>query len=94
MESGQPLPVLFLFGIENPIDGVPMCNMEIKVAVLRSKKKGYEIARQLEWHPTKVSQIVIGAYTPSSVEKRQLAEVLGLSVHELFTNKPTEGVHV
>ena len=94
MESGQLLPVLFLFGIENPIDGVPMCNMEIKVAVLRSEKKGCEIARQLEWHPTKVSQIVIGAYTPSSVEKRQLAEVLGLSVHELFTNKPTEGVHL
>ena len=71
-----------------------MRNKRLKIAIIESGKKGYEIARQLEWHPNKVSQIVIGAYTPSSVEKRQLAEVLGLSVHELFTNKPTEGVHV
>ena len=71
-----------------------MRNKRLKISIIESGKKGYEIARQLEWHPTKVSQIVIGAYTPSSVEKRQLAEVLGLSVHELFTNKPTEGVHV
>ena len=71
-----------------------MRNKRLKIAIIESGKKGYEIARQLEWHPTKVSQIVIGAYTPSSVEKRQLAEVLGRSVHELLTNKPTEGVHV
>ncbi|MBT6718105.1 MAG: helix-turn-helix transcriptional regulator [Nitrospina sp.] len=71
-----------------------MCNKRLKIAIIESGKKGYEIARQLDWHPTKVSQIVIGAYTPSSVEKRQLAKVLGRSVHELFANKPMERVHV
>jgi hypothetical protein len=71
-----------------------MRNQRLKIAIIESGEKGYEIARKLEWHPTKVSQIVIGAYAPSSVEKRQLAEVLGRSVHELFTNNPVERIHV
>jgi hypothetical protein len=93
MESGQPLPVLFLFGIENPIDGVPMCNMEIKVAVLRSEKKGYEIARQLDWHPSKLSQIISGVYLPDSNEKQRLAKTLGQSVNKLSTKQSLESVH-
>ncbi len=71
-----------------------MRNKRLILAIIESGRKGYEIARHLEWHPTKVSQIVIGAYTPNSVEKRQLSEVLGRSVQELFTNKPMERVHV
>ena len=71
-----------------------MHNKRLKIAIIESGRKGYEIARHLEWHPTKVSQIIIGAYTPSSFEKRQLAEALGRSVHEIFSEKSTEGVHV
>ena len=71
-----------------------MYNKRLKIAIIESGEKGYEVARKLEWHPTKVSQIVIGAYTPNSAEKRQLAEVLGRLVQELFTNKPMEGAHV
>jgi hypothetical protein len=93
MESGQLLPVLFLFGIENPIDGVPMCNMEIKVAVLRSEKKGCEIARQLDWHPSKLNQIISGVYLPDSNEKQRLAKTFGQSVNKLSTKQSLESVH-
>ncbi len=71
-----------------------MENPEVKVAIVRSGKKAYEIAMELGWDRTKLSSIISGYYTPSSVEKRQLSEVLGRSVHELFTNKSMEGTHV
>ena len=63
-----------------------MCNVEIKVAILRSGKKGYQIAQSLDWHPTRISQIISGVYTPSFEEKRQLAEALGATVPELFSS--------
>lgn len=63
-----------------------MCNTNLKCAIILSGRKGYEIAHKLHWHPTKVSQIVIGAYHPSAYEKRQLADILGKSVLELFSS--------
>ena len=62
-----------------------MCNTRLKIAIIESGLKGYEIAHQLHWHPTKVSQIVIGAHRPNSNEKRQLATILGKSVIYLFS---------
>ena len=64
-----------------------MCNTNLKCAIILSGRKGYEIAHKLHWHPTKVSQIVIGAYRPSADEKRQLASILGKGVSELFNSK-------
>lgn len=61
-----------------------MSNKRLKIAIIESGRKGYEIANSLGWHPTKVSQIVIGAYRPSSIEKRQLAKELGKTVEGLF----------
>ena len=63
-----------------------MCNTRLKIAIIESGMKGYEIAHQLDWHPTKVSQIVIGAHRPNSDEQRQLATILGKAVDELFPN--------
>lgn len=71
-----------------------MENPEVKVAIIRSGRKAYEIAMELGWDRTKLSSIISGYYTPDSAEKRQLAKVLGRSVQELFTNKPVEGVNV
>lgn len=62
-----------------------MKNLKLKIAILESGKRGYQIANELGWHPTKVSQIVIGAYSPSFDEKKQLADALGYSVSEVFT---------
>lgn len=61
-----------------------MCNMTLKIAILQSGRKGYQIAHDLGWHPTKISQIVIGAHRPNSDEKRQLASALGKKISELF----------
>ena len=61
-----------------------MCNKKLKIAILESPYKGYEIAHRLDWHPTKVSQITIGAHRPNADEKRQLAEILQKTVAELF----------
>jgi hypothetical protein len=71
-----------------------MENPEVKVAIIRSGKKAYEIAMELGWDRTKLSSIISGYYTPGSVEKQQLAQVLGRSVRELFANNSREGVHV
>ena len=61
-----------------------MCNTRLKIAIIESGRKGYEIANSLNWHPTKVSQIVIGAQRPSADDKRQLAQALNKTVAELF----------
>lgn len=65
-------------------------NLEIKIAVIRSGKKSYEIARAIGWHPSKISQIVSGIYSPSEAEKRQLALELRRTVDELFSAQPQE----
>ena len=64
-----------------------MCNIEIKVAILRSGRKGYQIAQNLDWHPTRISQIISGVYTPSHKEKRELAEALNTTVPKLFSEQ-------
>jgi len=64
--------------------------LELKIAIIRSGKPGYEIAKALSWHPTKLSQVINGIHTPNDKEKRQLANYLGKAVHELFTNSPLE----
>jgi len=69
-----------------------MCNTKLKIAIFESPYKGYEIAHYLGWHPTKVSQIVIGAHLPNADEKRQLAEILDRTVGELFPAEPLNPV--
>jgi transcriptional regulator with XRE-family HTH domain len=64
-----------------------MCNTNLKIAIIQSPYKGYELAHKLDWHPTKVSQIVIGAHTPSAEEKRLIANALGKTVKELFPSQ-------
>ena len=67
-----------------------MYNLELKVRFVRSGRKIYTIAHELDWHPTKISQIISGVYTPDEVEKKQLARVLGVSIEEIFPTKPVE----
>ena len=46
----------------------------MEIAIIESGQKGYEIARQLDWHQNKLSQIIIGAHRANSEERRQLAD--------------------
>jgi Flp pilus assembly CpaE family ATPase len=61
-----------------------MCNVELKVLILRSGKKQYEIAHELRWHPSKLSTILSEVYTPSSIEREDLCAILGCQVEEAF----------
>ena len=65
-----------------------MCNIELKVAILRSGKKAYEIAQKLGWHPSRISQIHSGIYTPTSDERDRLAEVVGVTAEDIFPRNP------
>jgi len=60
----------------------------VKVAIAKSGRHGYEIARALNWHQTKLSAIISENYQPSSMEKEDLAEELQVTVDELFNPSP------
>ena len=62
-----------------------MSNTRLKIAIIESGHKGYELAHQLGWHPSKISQIIIGAHKPKSDEQHQLARILNKTVEELFS---------
>ena len=56
----------------------------IKIAVIKSGRKSYEIANALGWKPSKLSMIINGSYVPTSCEKEDLAHELEVTVQELF----------
>jgi hypothetical protein len=63
-----------------------MSNLNLKICILRSGRKGYEVAQQLGWHPTKLSQIISGVYSPDEEDKKLLANAIGVSVVDIFQN--------
>jgi len=66
-----------------------MCNLDLKINILRSGKYAYEIAAELGWHPTKISQIISGVYCPDNEEKELLARAIGVPVVEIFPESPS-----
>ena len=60
---------------------------EIKVAIYRSGLRAYQVAYKLDWHPSKLSQVISGIQRLSWTEKKALADVLGASVGEIFREK-------
>ena len=58
--------------------------LPVKVAIVKTGRRGYEIARALDWHPAKLSQIINEIYTPTTLEMELLSEELGVPVEELF----------
>ena len=63
-------------------------NIKLKVAIVKSGQKSYQVAQALHWHPSKLSHIVIGTYLPSQDEKESLAEVLQVDQNDLFPSDP------
>lgn len=57
-----------------------MCNLELKINILKSGKYSYQIAQEVGWHPTKISQIIAGVYSPDEKEKEALANAIGVPV--------------
>lgn len=68
-----------------------MC-VELKILILKSGKKNYEINQALHWHASKLSSILNGSYKPSSMEQEDLCEVLGCQVVEAFPAGRKEAV--
>jgi hypothetical protein len=68
-----------------------MC-VELKILILRSGKKNYEINQALNWHSSKLSSILNGSYKPSSMEQEDLCKVLGCQVEEAFPAGKKEAV--
>ena len=61
-----------------------MLNDRLKTAIKDSGIKVDHIAKQLGWHPTKVSQITHGHRAPTKSDKKELARFLKKRVRDLF----------
>lgn len=58
--------------------------LELKVAIVRTGRRNYEICHALGWYPSKLSAVINETYVPDSIEKEDLARELGLTVDDLF----------
>ena len=61
-----------------------MRNLNMKSCIMKSGEFAYQIAQEIGWHPTKISQIVSGVYSPAKEEEELLANAIGITVAELF----------
>jgi hypothetical protein len=67
-----------------------MANKHLKIAVIQSDMRGYEIERVLNFWPGKLSKIISGIITPTKVEETALAGVLDKKVCEIFPSEQIE----
>lgn len=58
--------------------------MSLKLKIVETGRKFYEVAHNLGWHPSKLSHIIHGASIPSPEEKAHIARELGVDVAEVF----------
>ena len=61
--------------------------MKLKVKIIESGRKSYEVAHSLGWHPSKLSHIINGAMKPSPGDRAKIASELGVDVAEVFYRK-------
>lgn len=62
----------------------------LKMAMLKSRKRAYEVAEEAGIDETRLSRIVTGRMAPTYTEKNSLATVLGATVHQLFGEETAE----
>jgi len=63
-------------------------NHTLKLAILRSGRPQYTIARDANITETRLSRNILGRITPTDDEKKRIAELLGMCADDLFD--PTE----
>ena len=61
--------------------------IDLKIGILRSGLKNYEIAGELGWSPSKLSAVLSESYNPTQAEREAIANVLGLTVYDIFPKK-------
>ena len=65
-------------------------NTPLKIAIIQSGLKGYEVERVLNFWPGKLSKMIAGIITPTNGEEVALAGVLGKKVCEIFSSEQVE----
>ncbi len=61
--------------------------IDLEIEILRSCLKKREIAAELGWSPSKLSAVLSESYNPTQAEREAIAEVLGVSVYDIFPGK-------
>ncbi len=64
-----------------------MRNTELDVLIIRSGMKKFEITHSLNWHGSKLAQILNGSRKASVAEQKALCKVIGCTVDEAFLEK-------
>jgi hypothetical protein len=64
-----------------------MANTPLKIAIIQSGLRSYEIERTLNFWPGKLSKIISGIIAPSKDEEIALASVLDKKVCEIFQSE-------
>jgi len=59
-------------------------NLNLKIAILKTGKKNYQIAQAMDWPPSKLSYIVNGIQEPKQEEQEKLSALLRVDVAYLF----------
>ena len=57
--------------------------LKVKLAIVSSGRRSLDIAKALNYSPSKISSIINESYAPSSMEWENLAAELNVRVHEL-----------
>ena len=68
-----------------------MFNLAFEIMILKSRKKKFLIARGMNWHPAKLSEVLNETYKPTDEEWERLAKEVGCEAHEISPRgKPLE----
>jgi len=59
-------------------------NLNLKIAILKTGKKNYQIAHAMDWPPSKLSYIVNGIQKATLEEQERLSAVLQVGTAYLF----------
>jgi hypothetical protein len=64
-----------------------MSNLRLKLRIIEQGYKHYELAKEIEMHPNRLSQIINQIYPSNEGERKRIAKSLGLTVAELFQDE-------
>jgi hypothetical protein len=67
-----------------------MINQHLKIAVIQSGRRSYEIERKVGFWPGKLSKMIARIIVPTKGEETALASVLGKKVCEIFPPEQVE----
>jgi transcriptional regulator with XRE-family HTH domain len=70
-----------------------MVQAKLKMALLRKREAQYELAARVGISETRLSRIVQGRAEPTEVERKSIANALGMPEADLFSTETTSRKH-